>query len=129
MCMIDDADPMAFCLTEVRTARKTHVCGECKRTIQPKERYNFASYKHPDWDRPESSKTCSHCQVATNWLYKHCDGACFGEVKSDLIEHYDSGYREDNLQKIVIGIRRQWKAFHGNGLLPLPTQERLAIAF
>lgn len=38
------------------------------------------------------------------------------------------GYREDDLEQLVIGIRRQWKAFQGDGLLQVPVIQEKATA-
>jgi hypothetical protein len=126
MCMIDDAERVAFCSTTIRTARKTHVCTECRRIIQIGETYTYSAYGFEG--SVGTNKSCSHCQAATNWLYRHCGGACFGAVKEDLIEHYDSGYREDGLEALVVGIRRKWKDLQGDGLLPVSHLEEKAIA-
>lgn len=128
MCMIDDAEPLAFCSTTLRPARKIHTCDECGRPIGPGETYTYSSFKHPDWDAPETNKTCSHCKVAADWLSIYCGGFCFGAIKEDLVEHYDSGYREGGLQSLVIGIRRRWRAFGGEDLLPVPQFVQRAIA-
>jgi hypothetical protein len=124
--MIDDAEPLDFCLEKTRTARKSHTCSECDRTIQNKEQYFYVSYGK-DGDMG-SNKTCQHCQLAAQWLQKHCGGYCFGGIEEELAEHYLEGYREDDLQRLLIGIRRGWKAFRGDGLLPIPRLEDKAIA-
>jgi hypothetical protein len=120
--MIDDAERVSFCSSTIRTARKTHVCTECRRRIQIGEKYTYAAYGLEG--SVGTNKRCAHCQVATKWLVKHCGGACFGAVKEDLIEHYDSGYRENGLEALVVGIRRKWAASQGEGLLPLPVVEK-----
>jgi hypothetical protein len=115
--MIDDAERLDFCREQLRTARKSHTCSECDRTIAPKEKYAYTSYGK-DGDMG-SNKTCQHCLTAAQWLQKHCGGYCFGDIKEELEEHYDEGYREDGLQRLLIGIRRGWKAFNGDGLLEI----------
>jgi hypothetical protein len=66
MCMIDDAEPLDFCLETIRKARKLHVCSECDRTIAPEEQYVYTSYGK-DGDMG-SNKTCQHCLTAAQWL-------------------------------------------------------------
>jgi hypothetical protein len=75
-----------------------------------------------------SNKTCQHCQFAAQWLQKHCGGYCFGGMREELEEHYSEGYREDSLPRLLIGIRRGWKAFRGDGLLLVPRVKDEAIA-
>jgi hypothetical protein len=119
MCLIDDAEPLDFCFEKLRTARKPHVCSECDRTIAPKEQYVYTSMKMRDWDDVEVYKCCPQCVEARHWLNRHCGGWVYGNVEADLAEHYNEGCREDNLQRLLIGIRRQWKAFRGDGLLEI----------
>jgi hypothetical protein len=127
--MIDDAEPLDFCTEKIRTARKPHTCSECDRPIQPKEQYVHTSIKMRDWDGVEANKCCTHCNNARLWLNYHCGGWIYGNVKTDLEEHYHEGYREDELKRLVIGIRRQWKTFRGDKLLPVPRIQYEAISF
>lgn len=115
MCMIDDADPMAFVFQQTPQARKPHVCSECNRTIQPNETYTRSSVGFEN--TVKTYKMCAQCKDAADWLEYHCGGWCYGSIKEELEEHYFEGYREDGLQSLLIGIRRGWKAFDGDGLL------------
>lgn len=117
MCMIEDSEPLDFCRTITRTARKGHVCSECGRTINSKERYTYSSFGKDGG--MGINKRCLHCDVAANWLSRHCGGYAFDSIKEDLIEHYDSGYRKDGLQKILIGMNRKWQSFDNLALLPV----------
>jgi uncharacterized protein YfaT (DUF1175 family) len=117
MCLIDDAESSDFSFSEARKARKVHICSECKRKILPKEKYMYFSFKVDN--KISTNKTCQHCQVATRWLQKHCGGAVFYGVIEDLENHYQEGYRVDGLQRILVGIRRKWKSFNSEELLPL----------
>lgn len=105
MCMIDDAEAVDFCCSKVRTARKTHKCSECDRQILKAEKYFHSVFKIDD--SMGTNKRCSHCDIAAQWLSYHCGGWVMGSIKDELMEHYDEGYREDGLQHLVIGIRRQ----------------------
>ncbi|MGL5059395.1 MAG: hypothetical protein ACRC62_05380 [Microcoleus sp.] len=116
MCLIDDCEASDFLYQEKRKARKKHTCSECRRAIAIGEEYIHSSFKSDG--KIYTNKSCEHCEIAASWLNKHCGGAVFFGVKEDLEEHYSSGYREDGLQRILIGIRRGWKAFYGDGLLP-----------
>ena len=116
--MIDDSEPVDFCLQKVRSARKTHTCSECRRTIQVGEKYTHSSYGVEGI--VQVNKTCSHCEIAGQWLQKHCGGYCFGQIQEELQEHYSDGYREDNLRELLVGVHRGWKAFDSDRLLPLP---------
>jgi hypothetical protein len=116
MCAIDDSDHADFVSEVTRKARKEHTCSECFRTIIPGETYFVAAIGSEGSVR--TNKRCSHCNVAAGWLEKHCGGWCYGGIREDLEEHWDNDYRADGLQRILIGIRRQWKTFQGEGLLP-----------
>jgi ribosomal protein L24E len=127
MCLIDDAEPLDFCTEKIRTARKTHTCSECDRTIAPGEQYAYVSYGKDG--EMGSNKTCHHCKIAAQWLYKHCGGYCFGSIKEELAEHYNEGYQEEDLQWLLIGISRGWKTLRGDELLAVPQPEEKAISF
>jgi hypothetical protein len=117
MCLIDDADPSTFSSDVTLKAKKDHVCNDCRRVIYAGESYirSFVCFDGTAC----TYKRCSHCNVGAKWLQKHCGGWIYGEVMTELEEHYDAGYREDNLQKILIGMRRKWQSFQGSGLLEL----------
>lgn len=118
--MIDNAEYPEFCSEQTHIARKQHRCGECKRTIEAGEKYHVTSGK---WDGEfQAYKTCAHCVSARSWLAKHCGGWVLGAVAEEIDEHWVNGIeyrRQDRLGRLVVGIRRQWKAFKG-GLLPVP---------
>jgi len=71
-----------FCHTEIRKARKKHVCCECSKEILPGEQYERASGKSEGdfWD----AETCMVCAEIAQAFY--CDGRWFGGV---LWEHMD----------------------------------------
>jgi len=64
----------------IRTARKEHRCGECKRTIRKGERYHYASgCWEGSWDH---HKTCKQCvAIAKEYL---CDCYTFGNLRNDI---------------------------------------------
>lgn len=60
-CILDgwDGEPADFCRTETRKARKSHRCCECRKTIQPGQRYEVCS---GSWDGGiQTFKTCQSC--------------------------------------------------------------------
>ena len=118
MCMIDEAEPLDFCCTKIRTARIPHICDECDRQIHPKERYTYSTFGLDG--NIGANKRCSHCEIPAQWLIKHCDGYYFDSIKDELEGHYSEGYRKDGLSRLLIGVRRKWQAFSGGGLLSVP---------
>lgn len=117
MCMIDDADRFECSSITTSKARKTHICTECGRTIHPKETYErFTGLLD---NKFHTFKTCSHCFAARQWLVKHCGGFVFGFVEEELREHFDEGYKVDRVDRLVVGIKRQWRTIHKN-LMPIP---------
>lgn len=121
MCMIDDAEMATIYGEQDRTARKEHKCCECKRQIKFGERYNYASLLFDgEW---HNYKTCQHCWQAKSWLQEECGGAVFESLQEDLEEHYQwsaPGPELRYVQKVLIGIRRNWQSRAKGVLLPLP---------
>jgi hypothetical protein len=70
----------------VKSARKTHECGECHRIILAGEPYNCVPGV---WgDGFATHKVCIDCQSIINMFF--CGGYVFGEVQYDLQEHIDA---------------------------------------
>jgi hypothetical protein len=71
---------------QLRTARKEHICIECRRPIKPGERYHlFKGCWDGSWSR---YKTCEACEDLRSEIMSECDyrldeGIPFG----DLHEH------------------------------------------
>jgi hypothetical protein len=123
MCMIDGGDDTweSFARIE-RRARVEHTCGECHRTIEPGEIYERGGGVSHEWGRGVyTSKTCAHCVAAREWLLHECRGWVWEGVREDLYEHFDGfNYTEPErlrLGRYLIGMRRKWKAFSGDGLM------------
>lgn len=80
----DDYDETGFQRAFMRTARKPHVCKECRRTIEPGQKYEYFSSKF------EGSiftiKTCAVCAEIRAALY--CDGYYFGQLWKDIREQF-----------------------------------------
>jgi hypothetical protein len=117
MCMIDDADPCTWFGTDSHRARKPHKCAECGRAIAAGEVYFRSTYISDG--KFEAVKACEHCHAARDWLTKHCGGWLTYGLRDELDEHWDEGYREDRLGRLIVGVRRDWQRF-GGGLMPVP---------
>jgi hypothetical protein len=118
MCAIDSADDYPEFMTEYNhSAKKEHICSECRRIIYPKETYYKVVGK---WDGDlRTYKHCSHCQVAAKLLQKYCGGYIFSEIRDDIHEHIGQGYEWDrDARRIYAGMRCQWK-FNGE-LMTVP---------
>lgn len=120
MCYIDDGIPSEVFVAHDRTARKDHQCTECGRTIARGERYRYTFTVTEG--RAETDKTCAHCMVGRGWMLENCGVYYLGHLMSDMLEHAEE-YPDlkDGLLEIVAGMRRKWRAFEGDGLMPAPT--------
>ena len=123
MCMIDDVytESTGFVREYYRTARKPHRCTECAREIAPGERYHYARWLSDGGFG--AAKTCAHCAAAADVLVKHCGGYICGNVIDDLQDHFDPTIPWRHAAgRYVVGIRRQWRRFGGEGLMPVPSE-------
>lgn len=92
-CVCDYDGPEIY-FSELRKARKVHVCEECRARIQPGEQYENASGK---WDgRFDQFKTCSRCIALRDWVKAHVPCFCWahGHMNEDSIETADHFSRE-----------------------------------
>lgn len=115
MCMTGDDEYWDFYTEHTPRARQDHPCGECGRTIRKGERY------HTQGGLNEGAflwyKTCSHCDEASRWLSKVCDGWVFGRREEDFLEHVvgDETYvRSRPLVRLVRWMRADWTDRDGN---------------
>lgn len=117
MCMLDYSDGAVSMIgDEWRKAKKEHRCKECKRTIEPGERYSYETFH---WDGEfHVHKTCEHCIVVRDWLQAECGGWLFGGVEEDFDEHSNKYGRAD-LLRISVGMDWKWCGPSGR-LLPVP---------
>lgn len=115
MCMTD-YDPPSLYISELRTARKQHKCGECYRPIMSGERYQHV---RGVWNgEPETHKTCQHCLVGQNLLMDECGGFLHGGIDEDLAEHiHELLPWSMKAARLVVGMRREWLRFDGKGLM------------
>lgn len=117
MCMYEDCDERAQVLGErYQKARKEHRCSECARVIKPGEKYLVEFIKSDD---VEQIKTCSHCEIARDWLSAECGGWVYTAIEEDVMEHAQSGYYGKDVKRLAVGMRRMWTTVKGT-LMPLP---------
>lgn len=102
----DDYDSPSFYYAKIRKARKVHKCYECKKPIQPGQKYEHVSGA---WDgRIDSFNTCLDCVSIRNVLF--CDGYLHGGQYDYLYEHIDNGncgVDEDCLAALTAGAREK----------------------
>lgn len=119
MCMLDHADGQVTPLgdPERPVAKAAHRCAECRRVIEPGERYLRERYM---WDGEFTlHKTCAHCEVARDWLWKECGGWLYGGIEEDIREHcFGHGYGM-GLYRLAVGMAWKWRTPRGR-LLPVP---------
>ena len=122
MCNVHDDDAPKFYNEIKRIARKQHRCCECKRLIQPGEKYQLAK---GFWDEFQEYKTCQHCEVAQQWLAVECGGFNFHGVADEILEHAQE-YFHFRLYRYAVGMRRGWQSFKDETkLLPVPGMARV----
>ena len=84
-CVYVDLDysPPSFHNAKLQKARKIHVCGECRRKIQPFEEYEYVAGM---WDNYfETYKTCADCLSIRREFF--CDSYLYEFIKESLWEH------------------------------------------
>ncbi len=127
MCMADGCDPASVYRERVVLARKQHCCCECRRTIEPGEKYQYA-FGIWDGGPPSTFHTCGHCMIAQRWLIEECGGWMFGGVEEDIADHiigagsvFDAthGYGSGP-SRLVVSMRRKWRRFSEEGLMSFP---------
>lgn len=93
----------------MRKARIEHRCGDCLRSIEPGETYEYFTALYDGyWFE---AKTCVHCIEARRWLLDVCGGWLYTEVLDELREHYieSSLYASVSLGRLLAAGKRQWK--------------------
>lgn len=120
--MIDDADGrFEFHREHRRTARKAHRCGECFRTISPGEAYAYTCGLFDG--RFDVYRQCAHCAAAASLLVQHCRGFLYGGVAEDLESHFGQFVPwRYQAGRYAASIRRKWRRFRGEGLMPVPRE-------
>jgi hypothetical protein len=119
MCMVDDSDGRVEVLREFwRVARVAHKCAECRRRIEPGERYLSHCFKF-DGEFTQH-KFCEHCDVVRRWLQDECGGFLYRGVEEDLREHATSGWYGRGVMRLAVGMDWFWRAPSGR-MLPVPS--------
>lgn len=82
---IGDADYPVFQRRKIRTAKKEHICTECREKIKPGDRYEYATSLFRGWDRISINKTCPICLSIRDVFF--CEGWAYEGVMEYLQEH------------------------------------------
>ena len=78
-----DSETTEFFRDTIHVARKQHNCGECRRTIERGEEYEYVV---ANWDGSFSThKTCSGCMNVRDKMF--CEGFYYGTLWDDIREH------------------------------------------
>lgn len=115
MCQYDYDQP-SFVAHSSPQARKRHRCDECRRFIEPGERYFRTSGK---WDGlMQTFVMCVQCDKGRQLLVKECKGYLFQGVQEDLEEHARARLPWSmKAARLVIGMKRKWQRFDRAGLM------------
>ena len=104
MCMIDDCDFVDLLQSRTRTARKTHRCSECMRTIETGESYLYEYFRFDG--EVISHRTCRQCQAVRDFLQSKCGGSAYGFLREDIAEH---GYYHRDAARMAVGMKWKWR--------------------
>ena len=120
MCEIDDdGEVWDFCRMTMRQARKLHRCGECRRPIDPGEKYRYLTGKFDG--EIQTIRQCAHCAIAADLLVRECGGYPIGGVQDEMFAHvdWDVPWRM-RAARNAIAMSRRWMRFDGAGLMVVP---------
>lgn len=85
LSVVEEFEPAAYSAISNPTARKEHVCLECRRVIQPGETYERVVAV---WDdQLQVVNTCLDCRSIIKEMF--CEGVCYGAVWDDLHFHLE----------------------------------------
>ena len=115
-CECDYEPPEAFSV-ETRTARKAHRCSECRRTIEPGERYRHV---WGVWEgTPAIFKRCETCGELERWATSIVPCLCvgMGNLHGDILDEFHEHERDcpglvaEAKEKItkIRATRREWQ--------------------
>lgn len=91
------------CTEKIRTARKTHVCNECLKDIQPGEQYEYVS---GIWDgNPKAYKTCLDCKSVRDTFFESWIFTQVWENFQDEFGDTDSVVPESCIAELTAGAR------------------------
>lgn len=119
MSYFDDFDTPVFYRESFYSAKIAHVCCECEREIQKKEKYKKSVGK---WSKTiDTFKTCLHCHYAQNFLIKNDDyvDAVLHEGLWEELHYHCENYPSISAYRIKIGMLSKWKNKKGN-LMKIP---------
>lgn len=98
---------------KIRTARKTHVCFECVKDIQPGEQYEYASGL---WDGEYSIyKTCLDCKSIRDTFFSSWVYTQVWEAFQDEFGYVDSVVPESCIAELTPGARARVCEFIESG--------------
>ena len=81
-----EADEMcAFWESKIKTARKAHVCGECRKQILPGEKYESAAYVFDGSFNHE--KKCLVCAEIRDAFLEHGCAYCPGDMWTEMRDY------------------------------------------
>ena len=110
-------DTSAPCCT-TPCSRKSHLCDECARTINPGEHYSrTAAIWEGEWF---TNVACLHC-AAARYLVDEMDNYYNEQFYSGLSEWLgDNWYMSVEAARLKVCVDRKWQRFDGAGLMSLP---------
>ena len=103
-------DEGEFQTHKIRTARKKHVCCECREDISPGDKYEHVSGKSES--RFFVYKTCLGCMRIRDDLF--CEGYYYEMMWEMLIDHLREAYYDED--------ESEW-----SGMLPLNVRKRFRV--
>lgn len=120
MCSIDDAPYPSVFRESFPVARKAHRCYECRRMIQKGEKYR---YIFGVWEgTSDTMHICAHCQALAEWMVVLCGGHPYGDLYSELDEHWLGGYKSLQIARWMSQLKHGWF----DGRAPVPEGVRIA---
>lgn len=113
-----DAEVADLFTTSEPVARKTHRCDECRRDINPGERYYYAKGVFDGYWFVD--KTCEHCQIVQHLLSKWAGGEWppsrrLFDLMDDSVDHFDETDRAKVYAEWLLwaGRDNQWSYING----------------
>ena len=108
-----DHEPWEFLAEDDRTCRKACKCSECRRVIQPGERYTYIRGKCDAVF--QVYRTCQHCDAATRYInaVSTCAWCYFLSMRwfpEDDAEFYGEPMA---VRRLVVSARRKWTRQRG----------------
>lgn len=122
MCDIEGCDEWELFSSKERRAAKEHRCIDCDRTITKGETYHYSTGLFDgNWS---THHVCGHCIAAGWWLEAVCGGWLYEHIGQETEDHWDEGYQDLIVGRLIVGHRRKWRRWDGT-LMPIPTPRRI----